>query len=218
MTPEILVRPFRFDDRAGLLKIAADTANFGDPIEAYLDDRWIFLDSFYSYYTDFEPEHAWVVDAGGDVVGFLTGCIDTRWHDEILKKKIVPVVLGYVLKGKYHFGRKSWSYLYRIGRAALGGEFAHVDVTQYPAHLHINVDARFRGCGLGRKLIDAYLGQLRGLGVPGVHLETTSMNATACRLYEKVGFRLLDARPTRLFEGVTDEPVENRAYGMILAP
>ena len=62
---EPFLRPFQPDDRDALFKIAADTAYFGDPIEAYLEDRRIFLDAFYAYYTDLEPEHIWVAEAGG---------------------------------------------------------------------------------------------------------------------------------------------------------
>ena len=58
--------------------------------------------------------------------------------------------------------------------------------------------------------------QLRQLGVPGVHLETTSQNQAACHLYQKAGFKLLDARPTRLWRQYVPVPVENRCYGLKL--
>ena len=93
-------------------------------------------------------------------------------------------------------------------------EFPPVDLTQYPAHLHINVDAAWRGAGAGRRLMEAYLAQLLSLGVPGVHLRTTSLNTAAVALYTRIGFRLLGARPTRLWAHVTEQPVENRCYGL----
>ena len=76
------------------------------------------------------------------------------------------------------------------------------------------VDKECRGQGIGQCLIEHYLDQLRGLDVPGVHLHTTSHNKAACRLYEKVGFQLLDARPTRAWRHLVDVPVENRCYGL----
>jgi|GEM_PF-6853184 len=50
-------------------------------------------------------------------------------------------------------------------------------------HLRLLVlAAGWRGQGLGRQLLSAYLEQLRALEMPGVHLSTTSLNAAACHL------------------------------------
>jgi ribosomal protein S18 acetylase RimI-like enzyme len=62
----------------------------------------------------------------------------------------------------------------------------------------------------------AYLDQLRELGVPGVFLDTTDINAAACRLYESLGFTLLDKRQTTVWREVIAGPVENRSYGLKL--
>ena len=34
---------------------------------------------------------------------------------------------------------------------------------------------------------------MTGLGIPGIHLKTTTMNAAAIKLYERMGFELLAA-------------------------
>jgi ribosomal protein S18 acetylase RimI-like enzyme len=101
--------------------------------------------------------------------------------------------------------------------SAIRGEFTRVDLRIYPAHLHINVDSAWRGNKLGFKLMDAYLRQLRGLRIPGVFLDTTSLNEVASRLYEKMGFRMLDSRPNRFWSKWFGHPVENRCYGLKLS-
>ena len=98
----------------------------------------------------------------------------------------------------------------------LRGELTHTDLNIYPAHLHINVDSAWRGNRLGQQLMEAYLQQLRDLGVKGVYLDTTSLNEAACRLYEKMGFRMLEARPDRFWAKWFGHPVENRCYGLKL--
>jgi len=183
---EFSIRLYQAGDRPALRQIAADTAFFGQPIEALMEDRRLFLDSFYRYYTDVEPEHAWVACAGGQVAGFLTG-------------------------------RLTWRYLSGIAADGLRGRPIAPNLDEYPAHLHINVAAPWRGHGLGRRLMEAYLEQLRGLGLVGVHLETTDHNAAACRMYERFGFRLLGARPSRLWSFAGEEQVEMRCYGLRLA-
>ena len=62
--PELIVRPYRQGDRDAVHRIAADTAFFGEPVEAFLDDRRLFCDAFCSYYTDLEPELASIVEVG----------------------------------------------------------------------------------------------------------------------------------------------------------
>lgn len=214
--PEIIVRPYQSSDRRAVFHIAADTAFFGAPIEIFLDDRRLFCDAFYRYYTDFEPQHGWVADDGQTDVGFLMGCTDTRVHDEVFRKKILPGVVKDVLRGCYQLGTKTIRYSLTQMWAALSGNFAKVDLALYPAHLHINVVAATRGSGIGFRLMEAYLEQLRRLGLPGVHLHTTSQNTAAMRLYEKLGFTLLAARPTHAWKHLIDQPIDNLAYGLKL--
>ena len=215
--PELLIRPYQQKDRESVFRIAADTAFFGAPIEAYMEDRNVFLDAFYAYYTDLEPEHAWVGCAGELVVGFLTGCVDSRSHGRKYRRFTLPRLIGKFLRGKYRFGKRSFDYIAGLLGGMLRGESPEVDLDIYPAHLHINVDSAWRGRGLGQRLMEAYLQQIRGLGVPGVYLETTSLNEVACRLYEKMGFRLLEQRPDRFWAKWFGHPVENRCYGLKLS-
>jgi ribosomal protein S18 acetylase RimI-like enzyme len=214
--PDLAIRPYLSEDRQSLFKIGGDTAFFGAPIEAYMEDRNAFLDAFYAYYTDLEPEHSWVASVNGQVVGFLTGCVDTRVHNKKIQSVIIPRMAGNLLHGRYHFGKRSIRYFSGLLEGLLRREFTRVDLEIYPAHLHINVDAAWRGFKLGQRLMEAYLGQLRGLRISGVYLDTTSLNETACHLYEKMGFRLLESRPDRFWAKWFGLPVDNRCYGLIL--
>jgi ribosomal protein S18 acetylase RimI-like enzyme len=214
--PEFTIRPYQSKDREPVFRIGADTAFFGAPVEAYMEDRNVFLEAFYAYYTDLEPEYTWVACVDETVVGFLTGCIDTRSRRRKYSRTILPRFIGRLLGGKYLLGKQTYRYITGMLGGVLRGELTHVDLDIYPAHLHINVDSAWRGHGLGQRLMEAYLHQLRELGVKGVYLDTTSLNEAACRLYEKMGFRLLEARPERFWAKWFGRPVENRCYGLKL--
>ena len=216
INPEIIIRRYHPADRPDVLRIGADTAFFGAPVEKYMEDRRIFCDGFYSYYTDVEPGFCWIADAGGKAVGFITGCADSRAKAGRYIKRILPGLLKSLVSGQYHFGPQIWDYLRRLVGVGFRFEAPQVDFKVFPAHLHINVDADYRGHGLGRQLMNAYLDQLRSLHIPGVHLMTTSLNEAACRLYESVGFHLVDSRPTRMWEGIINGYVEERCYGLLL--
>jgi ribosomal protein S18 acetylase RimI-like enzyme len=213
-----LIRPYRASDRTAVFRIAADTAFFGEPVEAFLEDRDLFCDAFYRYYTDLEPEHGWVACVEETVVGFLMGCTDTLRQGRRLAWQILPETLGQILRGRYRIGPLTRRYLLRAGLSALRGEVFQADLKTYPAHLHVNLEASWRGHGLGRRLIETYLDQLRGLAICGVHLHTANLNTAACRLYEQLGFRVIDTRPTRRLAYRLAQPLQNLCYAQRLAP
>jgi ribosomal protein S18 acetylase RimI-like enzyme len=62
----------------------------------------------------------------------------------------------------------------------------------YPAHLHIDLLARAQGQGQGKRLMHAFLNQLRTLEVAGVHLGVGAKNTNAIDFYERMGFTCLE--------------------------
>ena len=59
--------------------------------------------------------------------------------------------------------------------------------TEYPAHFHVNCDPEFRGQGIGRKLVETFVGRLKQVGNPGAHL-VTGKAARNRRFYERLSF------------------------------
>jgi ribosomal protein S18 acetylase RimI-like enzyme len=210
------VRRYERGDRDAVQRIAGDTAFFGQPIEAHMEDRRPFLDVFVAYYTDHEADYCWVAEAHGQVVGYLTGCPDSARQARVVRKQMLPAVLRRLLCGRYRIGRKTYRYILRLALGLLRGEFPQPDHKVYPAHLHVNVAEGWRGRGLGRELLNGYLAQLRAAGVVGVHLGTTSYNRAAVRLYRSLGFELLAARRSRMWDGIIAEPMDNLLLGLRL--
>ena len=65
---------------------------------------------------------------------------------------------------------------------------AFADVcARFPAHVHINLDPRFRGMGHGRPLIEAFARAARAAGCPGAHV-ITGADARNIGFYAQVGF------------------------------
>ncbi len=210
------VRPYEPADRAAVLQIAADTAYFGDPVEAFLEDRRLQQDFFIAYYLEHEPEHAWTAVADGEVVGYLTGSVGGSAAARGKAQTALQAGLRFV-GFRYHVGPLSRRYALRAARAALRGEYPHVDLARYPAELHINLSPATRGLGLGKALLYACLDQMSALQSPGIHLSTTSRNLAALRLYEKAGFELLGRRTSTLWEPwLPGETLENLVYGKLL--
>jgi ribosomal protein S18 acetylase RimI-like enzyme len=213
---EVVTRHYHVSDQPAVFQIAGDTAFFGEPVEAFLEDRKLFCDSFVGYYTIREEGFCWVADTDDRVIGFLLGSTHAivqtaQWRRYILSKVLVNVVLG-----RYKLGKRTANYAINMLVGIVRGEEPTVNLGEYPAHLHINIQKGYRSEGVGRRLMDAYLEQLQGLGVRGVHLKTTSHNEAACHLYEKIGFKLLDSRQNRFWTGLLGEKVNNCSYGLKL--
>ncbi|HSB66578.1 MAG TPA: GNAT family N-acetyltransferase [Anaerolineales bacterium] len=213
---DLIVRHYLPSDQPAVFEISAESAFFGEPVEAFLEDRQLYNDAFAKYYTEFETSLVWVAESPQGVIGFLLGCADTAIQLKRWRKYIVTTVLLNSISGKYKLGKRTTRFALGMLAGSVRREAPPVNLSEYPAHLQIDVKQGCRGMGIGRLLIEAYLEQLRELHVHGVHLETTSHNEQACHLYENIGFQQLDERVNRYWTHMLGFLVKNRSYGMKL--
>lgn len=187
--PEFVIRRYEPADREAIRRICFETGYMGESIEWIWRDRESFADLITRYYTDREPESIQVATRGGDVVGYLTGCVDS----ERARGNAAAEVRRLLLRG----GLLRPGFGAFLARAAfdtlrdrnLRGE-ALFDA-RFPAHLHIDLLPEGRGRGLGRRLMDGWFDHLRDLGVPGVHLGTFAENRAAIRFFAGCGLERL---------------------------
>ena len=214
MPGRVASRRFAPEDAASVHQIGADTACFGDPVELILDDRRLFIDAFMRPYTTHCAATCWVAEADGHVIGYLTGCLDTATFGPALQRALLHAA-GRLLAGRYRVGRRTL-------RAGIGylrevaSRRPQADLAAYPAHLHINLSAAYRGQGIGRRLMLAYLDQCRAAGAPGVHLSTSDHNVAAVQMYRALGFSVLHRRPAPYLSTVNRRAVEALIMGLRL--
>lgn len=119
MRDELVIRKYKPEDRGAIRKICCDTAFMGKPAEEFFDDRELLADVVSSYYTDFEPESTFIAEAEGRVVGYLTGCKDTKKQKRIFFQKIFPkILLRFIIKGTF-LRRKTRQFLYNCLKSFL---------------------------------------------------------------------------------------------------
>src|SRR4051794_14721137 len=75
MTDEkrIEIRSFQPADRDRVRMLCCETGFLGKPIDPVFEDRELFADYLTAYYTDWEPESAFVVTINGEIRGYLLG-------------------------------------------------------------------------------------------------------------------------------------------------
>src|SRR5688572_25832045 len=67
------LRRFETADRARVRELCCETGFLGKPIDPIFEDRELFADYLTAYYTDWEPESAFVLLLNGEIRGYLLG-------------------------------------------------------------------------------------------------------------------------------------------------
>ena len=196
-----IIRHYEPRDRAVVREICCDTADAGEPVEHFFPDREVFADLLTRYYTDFAPAASWVAEQDGQVIGYLTGCLDTKNFLRTTALHIVPVA---ILKALVH-----GSLWHRFVRQNLRLPKSHRRqlLAEYPAHFHLNLRAGDRGHGTGRQLLEKFLSQA---GELGIHAGVSETNRAGRKFFERDGFVVL-AREERF--RTSDQPEFTILYG-----
>ncbi|RJP15630.1 MAG: GNAT family N-acetyltransferase [Candidatus Abyssobacteria bacterium SURF_5] len=204
----VLIRKYVPDDRAAVRSICYETGLMGDSMEPYFGCRDLFADYWMNYYTDFEPESAFVAEADGAVVGYLVGCKTTTVQQEVQSTVIIPRIRRKLFTLGYKIDMRFFRFMYRYLRSGWRHEFIEEPITDYPAHLHMNLIKGYRSMGIGSLLIAAYLEYLKSNSVSGIHLGTTTYNKLAVPFYKKWGFRLVSRHPFTMYDGIIPEKID----------
>jgi len=203
----IIVRRYEPRDRAAVREICCETADAGEPVDRFFPDREVFADVLTRYYTDFAPATTWVAEQNARVIGYLTGCLDTRQFMRTMALRVVPAGL---VKALVH--GSLWHRFVRQNLRLPASQRRQL-LADYPAHLHLNLRAGERGQGAGRQLLEKFLEQARHAGVPGIHAGVSETNGAGRKFFERAGFLAL-AREERF--RTADQPAFTILYGLRL--
>ncbi|WP_405589661.1 GNAT family N-acetyltransferase [Streptomyces sp. NBC_01190] len=182
------VRPYRPADLPALYDICLRTGNAGaDATADYPEgDRELLGANFAAPYAVLEPELTFVVDDGqGQAVGYVLGTGDTAGFAKRFREEWLPTVADRwpAPTGEPATPSEVMAWLLHTPERMVQPELA-----AYPAHLHIDVLPAFQRGGLGRALMERFLGALAGRGVPAVHLGVLTANVRARPFYDRLGF------------------------------
>jgi len=186
ISPELLAeRPLW----TAVAEICCRTGNDGGPIPT---ERWeLFERIWIEPYRVLMPEWSYVAMADRRVVGYLTGCPDTSSFARRCLVRCTLPLLWQIAFGGYRvdpyarqFARRA-VWLEASAARSFPGPIRRRILRQFPAHLHMNVDAEFRRGGVGRRLIERFVNDLRQRQGGGVHL---FCGAAPVPFYTHVGF------------------------------
>lgn len=178
--PEI--RQYRPADRPALYDICVRTADAGGDARGQYSTDDLMGDLFAGPYAHLEPHLAFVLDDGGEAVGYVVGTSDTATFARRYRAEWIPLV-GDRYPVPPATGRTPEQAMvalhYDPERMLVPG------LEDYPAHLHIDLLPPYQGQGWGRRLIDRFLAVV---DAPGVHVGMVTANVKARGFYDRLGF------------------------------
>ncbi|MEU1982710.1 GNAT family N-acetyltransferase [Nocardia sp. NPDC019395] len=182
------IRTFREEDRLALRRLFT-RAGRGSPTETLWGHPESEAQIYLEPYMDLEPESLYLAEADGELLGYLTGCVDTAAfpsENDRIDKAVRAHRLILRRRPAAFFARSALDAAgAALRRAPSAGE---IHDPRWPAHLHINVAPEARGTGAADGLMERWFVRLRVAGSPGCHLQTLVENTRAVRFFGRMGF------------------------------
>ncbi|MGH3350186.1 MAG: GNAT family N-acetyltransferase [Nocardioides sp.] len=198
-TPEI--RRATADDLDDLFSICLQTGASGEDATEFYDDPKLPGNIYAAPYIVLRLGLGFVAVDSEGVVGYVVGTPFTRSFEKECEEDWWPALRVVNPDPGLDHDRTDWnarmrSLIHRPVRTP--GDL----LSDFPAHLHINLLPRAQGQGVGKELIGMMLGAFHVAGVNGAHLGVSSGNTRAISFYRRVGFRTLVEGDEALILGV----------------
>ena len=174
-------------DTAGVYRVCRLTADIGEDATALYPDPDMPGHVWAGPYLAQEGGTQLVVVDGAGVAGYIVSTDDTLAFDAWAETHWWPP-----LRERYPRTDDDTAAGRLIRSIYQPEERTAAIVAEYPAHFDLDLLPRTRGSGVGRKLIVGVFAELRGRGIPGVHMGVDARNENALSFYEHLGFRTLD--------------------------
>jgi ribosomal protein S18 acetylase RimI-like enzyme len=189
------IRRYRPDDLDELYDITVLTGDAGEDATRIYDDDRLLGHVFVGPYATHQSDLAFVATDPDGVAGYVLGARDARALETVLDREWWPD-----LRRRYPLdrseGRPDHWLVERIHRPVLAPD----EITdRYPSEFHVDLLSRCRGHGVGRRLIDRLLTELRAADSPGVHCGVDPRNERAIGFYEHLGFERIERSGGPLF-------------------
>lgn len=181
------IRSFHLSDLIALYHICLKTGDSGKDSSHIYKNPDLLGHYFAAPYAVLEPDLCFILTCSAVPCGYVLGTRDSNIFSSRTETEWFPVLRQqYPLPLPEHDSPDA-----KIIRLIHAGYNLKKDLTDYPAHLHINLLPYAQGKGFGRRLIKSFVDRLREQNVSAVHLGVGRANENAINFYEHVGFHRL---------------------------
>lgn len=216
MTHNVTIRPFDpSKDFPGALECYND--GFGHILWPFIEhaDRQFNLDCIVWLYK--MSKTAFVAEIDGEVHGILLGTAPFKLTEVLSSVKFsLTVILPGILLNTYRFNSLAYKHLFQC----LYGFSYHVILHPFSWKISeitlFTSRRKYRGTGMGRKLMDTYLNSVRGRHLKEANVCTDT--ALSYHFYESYGFKLLKKFNMKAYKhSIPGESFTGLIYGIKVA-
>lgn len=194
-----MIRHTTVSDIPHLYKICLETGHNGQNAADYFNDPYLLGHFYAAPYALYANEYSFVYvdEKTGLPAGYILGT-DDSFTFNLRRNEFLKPLESYCKNNKNNKSEEEAGIKSTIIDELKRNKLKEAKPTDegfwcndYPAHLHIDILAEHQGKGLGHKLMQTFLDNLRANNVTGVHLGVSKENHGACKFYEKEGFSVL---------------------------
>jgi ribosomal protein S18 acetylase RimI-like enzyme len=191
------IRLARPGDEPGAYYVCLKTGDHGKDGEPfYHEDPDALGRLFVGPYLAFEPELSFILEDEQGVCGYALGAFDSRAFYARYEAEWRPGLCARFPEPRGDAAR--WTRAQQVHYWYHHPDyFCPEPYASHPSHLHIDLLARARARGYGRRMLESVMDRLRRRGSPGAHLGVSMLNEAALGFYQRLGFGEL----TRVGEG-----------------
>ncbi len=201
---KLTIRKYQASDRDIVRQLCCDTGFLGNPIDPIFEDREIFANFLTGYYTDWEPESAFVLEVDGEVKGYLLG---SRFP---FRQQLYNIYqnAGLFLRGILRYWRYNDASRRFVHWIIFNGWREVPAAPRKTAHFHINLLPEARNVASTRGLMDAYLKYLHEHGEKRVYGQMVTFESRrGSKMFERYGFRVINRAEISKYRKLHPEPV-----------
>ncbi|MCB0032535.1 MAG: GNAT family N-acetyltransferase [Anaerolineales bacterium] len=185
------IRSYHPTDLTMLYRICLLTGANGEDATAVYNDPDLLGHYYAGPYAVLEPALCFILTHNDVPCGYVLGTKDSAVFAARCEAEWFPL-----LRARYPLPDEAdHSADANIIRLLHRGHNADEDLTDYPAHLHIDLLPMAQGGGRGRQMLTRFFEALREQGARGVHLGVGRSNERAVGFYEHMGMTRLEEHP-----------------------
>ena len=204
MPADDVIRLYRPSDRDAVRRLCCETGYLGKAIDPVFEDRELFADYLTSFYTDWEPESAFVLEQDGEVKGYLLGSRRPFLHQ--LHGFLTNLRL--FAKGIFRYPRYNKASKAFVRWILLNAWREVPAAPRRIPHFHFNMLPEAQGIAGTRELLVQYFNHLRANGEKQVFGQVVTFeDRRGAKVFERYGFRVIEKREITKYRSHSPDPV-----------
>ena len=183
----LAIRPYHPSDAPYLMDICLKTAFHGQDASHLLSDPFLIGQLYVAPYLHYDPELCLVLTQADKPVGYVLATADSARFERQCETEFFKPLRARYPKPKV----MDDSYQHRVFNRLHLGHPTPAGLSDYPAHLHIDLLPEAQGQGMGKQLMVQLFDCMAKQGIAGVHLIVSEQNEGALAFYQRIGLENL---------------------------